>query len=125
MARWPGSTHDSFILRNSGVGRRLEAGAVQDGWLLGKDYSFLKMLNIIAQTTVPYLFSTCRGQWIPTETVAPHPISSPPERTGTDVQCASQPSSRCCGAGHRTAEGEVEVPGCYRRETMLHTCKGV
>ncbi|XP_061074477.1 putative nuclease HARBI1 isoform X2 [Conger conger] len=35
VARWPGSTHDSFILRHSSVGRRLEAGAVPDGWLLG------------------------------------------------------------------------------------------
>ncbi|XP_046874255.1 putative nuclease HARBI1 [Hypomesus transpacificus] len=35
VARWPGSTHDSFILRQSSVGRRLEAGAVRDGWILG------------------------------------------------------------------------------------------
>ncbi|KAJ4940577.1 hypothetical protein JOQ06_026874 [Pogonophryne albipinna] len=35
VARWPGSTHDAFIWRNSSVGRRLEAGAVRDGWLLG------------------------------------------------------------------------------------------
>ena len=40
VARWPGSTHDTFILRNSSVGRRLEAGAARDGWLLG-------MLSII------------------------------------------------------------------------------
>ncbi|XP_034550678.1 putative nuclease HARBI1 [Notolabrus celidotus] len=33
VARWPGSTHDSFIL--SSVGRRLQAGTVPDGWLLG------------------------------------------------------------------------------------------
>lgn len=37
VARWPGSTHDAFIWRNSSVGRRLEAGAVRDGWLLGKN----------------------------------------------------------------------------------------
>ena len=35
VARWPWSTHDTFILRNSSVGRRLEAGAARDGWLLG------------------------------------------------------------------------------------------
>lgn len=36
VARWPGSTHDSFILAHSSVGNRLEAGVVCDGWLLGK-----------------------------------------------------------------------------------------
>lgn len=36
VARWPGSTHDSFILTNSMVGNRLQAGTVLDGWLLGK-----------------------------------------------------------------------------------------
>uniref|UniRef100_A0A9J8AW41 Putative nuclease HARBI1 n=1 Tax=Cyprinus carpio carpio TaxID=630221 RepID=A0A9J8AW41_CYPCA len=35
VARWPGSTHDSFILTHSSVGNRLNAGAVRDGWLLG------------------------------------------------------------------------------------------
>ncbi|KAL6469110.1 hypothetical protein MHYP_G00226340 [Metynnis hypsauchen] len=34
-ARWPGSTHDSYILTNSMVGIRLQAGRVRDGWLLG------------------------------------------------------------------------------------------
>lgn len=37
VARWPGTTHDSLIWRNSSVGRRLEAGAVRDGWLLVTD----------------------------------------------------------------------------------------
>ncbi|XP_029923370.1 putative nuclease HARBI1 [Myripristis murdjan] len=35
VARWPGGTHDSFILQNSSVGVRLQAGAVEDGWLIG------------------------------------------------------------------------------------------
>ncbi|KAL6473467.1 hypothetical protein MHYP_G00170280 [Metynnis hypsauchen] len=34
-ARWPGSTQDSYILTNSMVGIRLQAGRVRDGWLLG------------------------------------------------------------------------------------------
>ncbi|XP_059202297.1 putative nuclease HARBI1 [Centropristis striata] len=35
VARWPGGTHDAFILRNCAVGTRLEDGAVRDGWLIG------------------------------------------------------------------------------------------
>ncbi|KAK0144348.1 putative nuclease HARBI1 [Merluccius polli] len=35
VARWPGATHDSFVLTNSSVGNRLEAGRVCDGWLIG------------------------------------------------------------------------------------------
>ena len=36
VARWPGSTHDSYILSNSIVGNRLQAGTVRDEWLLGE-----------------------------------------------------------------------------------------
>lgn len=36
VAGWPGSTHDSFILTNSIVGNRLQAGLVCDGWHLGE-----------------------------------------------------------------------------------------
>ncbi|XP_060766174.1 putative nuclease HARBI1 [Neoarius graeffei] len=35
VARWPGATHDAFVLANSSVGNRLDAGRVRDGWLLG------------------------------------------------------------------------------------------
>lgn len=37
VARWPGSTHDSFIFTNSNIGQRLESQphAIEDGWLLG------------------------------------------------------------------------------------------
>ncbi len=41
VARWPGGTHDSFILRHSAVGRRLEDGAARDGWLIGKNIASL------------------------------------------------------------------------------------
>uniref|UniRef100_A0A667X5Q1 Putative nuclease HARBI1 n=1 Tax=Myripristis murdjan TaxID=586833 RepID=A0A667X5Q1_9TELE len=43
VARWPGGTHDSFILQNSSVGVRLQAGAVEDGWLIGECYNILKL----------------------------------------------------------------------------------
>ncbi|XP_041366717.1 putative nuclease HARBI1 [Gigantopelta aegis] len=34
-ARWPGSTHDSFILRNSHIWDKFEQGHIQNTWLLG------------------------------------------------------------------------------------------
>lgn len=40
IARWPGGTHDSFIVQNSSVGLRLHRGAVEDGWLIGECYPF-------------------------------------------------------------------------------------
>ncbi len=36
VARWPGGTHDSFILQNSYLGQRLQAGGGEEGWLLGE-----------------------------------------------------------------------------------------
>ena len=37
VARWPGSTHDSFIFQNCSVGRRLQAGdAGGQSYLIGK-----------------------------------------------------------------------------------------
>ena len=35
VARWPGSTHDYFILLNSAVYTNFETGQYPDGWLLG------------------------------------------------------------------------------------------
>lgn len=36
VVRWPGGTHDSFVLQKSSVGVRLQEGAVEDGWLIGE-----------------------------------------------------------------------------------------
>jgi hypothetical protein len=36
VAKWPGSTHDSFIWRTSSLRSLFEGGQVQGGWLLGK-----------------------------------------------------------------------------------------
>ena len=46
VARWPGSTHDSFILANSRVGARLEAGAARGGWLVGECIQYIHMTYI-------------------------------------------------------------------------------
>ncbi|CAN9506912.1 unnamed protein product [Ophioblennius macclurei] len=35
VARWPGSTLNSFVLTHSSVGNKLQTGAARDGWLLG------------------------------------------------------------------------------------------
>ena len=35
VAKWPGSSHDSFIWRSSGLHNMFERGHVQGGWLLG------------------------------------------------------------------------------------------
>jgi hypothetical protein len=36
VAKWPGSTHDSFIYNNSTARRRINSGEFGDGWFLGK-----------------------------------------------------------------------------------------
>ena len=35
VARWPGSTHDSFIWKNSSLAREMSARRITGGWLLG------------------------------------------------------------------------------------------
>ncbi|XP_063063602.1 putative nuclease HARBI1 [Engraulis encrasicolus] len=35
VAKWPGSTHDSFMFTNSGTGIKFNEGEMPDGWLLG------------------------------------------------------------------------------------------
>jgi hypothetical protein len=36
VAKWPGSSHDSFIWRSSSLHRMFENGFIQGGWLLGR-----------------------------------------------------------------------------------------
>uniref|UniRef100_A0A3B3SB28 Putative nuclease HARBI1 n=1 Tax=Paramormyrops kingsleyae TaxID=1676925 RepID=A0A3B3SB28_9TELE len=40
VARWPGGTHNSFIVRNSSVGVRLDRGNDEDGWHIGECDSY-------------------------------------------------------------------------------------
>ncbi len=40
VAKWPGSTHDSFILTNSALGQQFSESQISDGWLLGKLYIY-------------------------------------------------------------------------------------
>ena len=35
IAKWPGSTHDSFIWNNCALKEMFEDGTISDGWLLG------------------------------------------------------------------------------------------
>uniref|UniRef100_A0A9J7Y678 Putative nuclease HARBI1 n=1 Tax=Cyprinus carpio carpio TaxID=630221 RepID=A0A9J7Y678_CYPCA len=83
VARWPGSTHDSFILTHSSVGNRLNAGAVRDGWLLGEFNNIKKSRN--RNNCFFNIIITCRRQWLPPETLAPHPIFKPAERRGNSL----------------------------------------
>jgi len=43
VAEWPGSCHDSYIFRNSGICRRFEQGEFGDNILLGKQKLYLKL----------------------------------------------------------------------------------
>lgn len=37
VSKWPGNTHDSFMLLNSALGLQFQEGHIPDGWLLGKE----------------------------------------------------------------------------------------
>jgi len=43
VAKWPGSTHDSFIWRTSGLYTAFQRGDVQDSWLIGEK----RLLNLL------------------------------------------------------------------------------
>ncbi|KAJ8287657.1 hypothetical protein COCON_G00003160, partial [Conger conger] len=53
-ARWPGGTHDAFILHNSTVGTRLEDGAVRNGWLIGKSIACLYNCMCVLYMDLPF-----------------------------------------------------------------------
>ena len=45
VARWPGSTHDSFIWRDSALHRQFKHGQIQGGWLIGMYNALLTFLD--------------------------------------------------------------------------------
>jgi len=47
VARWPGSTHDSYILTNSMVGMRLQAGCAMGGFLVSDAFKVMVLSNCI------------------------------------------------------------------------------
>ena len=48
VTRWPGGSHDAFILQNSSVGMRLEREAAGDAWLIGELFNSLYLkLNFV------------------------------------------------------------------------------
>ena len=48
VTRWPGGSHDAFILQNSSVGMRLEQEAAGDAWLIGELFNSYKASNPIS-----------------------------------------------------------------------------
>lgn len=46
VAKWPGSTHDSFIYNHCGAKGRIEGGEFGDGWLLGKLATLVLIINL-------------------------------------------------------------------------------
>lgn len=73
VARWPGGTHDSFILRNSAVGTRLENGAVRDGWLIGKNI----LTNACDLHVETYLFISIGDRGYPLTRWLMTPLTNP------------------------------------------------
>ena len=55
VAKWQGSTHDSFILQSSGIPDQFESGTFGTGWLLGDSGYSLKewLLTPMAEPSTP------------------------------------------------------------------------
>ncbi|KAJ8381024.1 hypothetical protein SKAU_G00018020 [Synaphobranchus kaupii] len=61
-SKWPGSTHDSFILRHSRVGLRLEAGESGDGWLLAEELRY-NLAHGRTRSVVERTIGLLKGRW--------------------------------------------------------------
>lgn len=44
VAKWPGSTHDSFMWNDSAIKRKFDQGVMPDGWLVGDGVLLLLLL---------------------------------------------------------------------------------
>ena len=51
VSKWPGSTHDSFILENSALKNMFETSAIAEGWLLGYPLRQWLLTPVINPTT--------------------------------------------------------------------------
>ncbi|XP_029973035.1 putative nuclease HARBI1 isoform X2 [Salarias fasciatus] len=99
VARWPGGTPDSSILQNSSVGVQLQAGAVEDGWLIGDRGYPLKpwLMTPVANPSTPqeqhynraharsravvdHAVGLLKGRWLCLSNVGGI-LKNPPERT--------------------------------------------
>lgn len=40
VAKWPGQTHDAFMLTTSALGIKFNEGQIPDGWLLGTYFTY-------------------------------------------------------------------------------------
>ena len=58
VSKWPGSTHDSFILENSALKNMFETSAIAEGWLLGR---VLQIKCRVARHFVCHFFKFCQA----------------------------------------------------------------
>jgi len=49
VAKWPGSSHDSFIWRSSGLHDVFSRGLLREGWLLGKTLTTLNIFEYMVK----------------------------------------------------------------------------